>query len=268
MKNSNSSRWLMIASLAITGMALNVGCSSGSSTPSDSGAGGSSSSTGGKTGTGGSTGTGGAGGATVTHVAPLPYTFDTTVQGWALSTYADPNGHNLAGIYPLPDGGTDAGPADAGAAPVAPTLTFDSTVGSPSAGSLKMTATFTDYNQYVDAIINLTPTINLTGKTLHASLQLTSGAFSGGAQLHVGTGATYNGYGQANITLAATGTFATVPYVLMPAGATNTSANANFDPTMVIQLGVQVYSGAPVADAGTYANAGVPVVFNIDNITD
>ena len=109
MKNSNSSRWLMIASLAITGMALNVGCSSGTSTPADSGtgSGGSNTAAGRHTGTGGSnTGTGG---ATVTHVAPLPYTFDTTVQGWSLSTYADPAGHNLAGIYPAPDGGADAG---------------------------------------------------------------------------------------------------------------------------------------------------------------
>jgi len=64
-----------------------------------------------------------------------------------------------------------------GAVAVAPTLTVDSAVGSPSPGSLKMTATFTDYNQYVDAIINLSPVINLTGKTLHASLQLTSGTF-------------------------------------------------------------------------------------------
>ena len=68
----------------------------------------------------------------------------------------------------------------------APTLTFDSAMGNP-AGSLKMTATFTDYNQYVDAIINLSPTINLTGKRCTRRCRLTSGTFSGGAQLHVGT---------------------------------------------------------------------------------
>jgi hypothetical protein len=263
MRNSNSGRCFLIASLLITGTALSVGCSSGSS--SDTGAGGSSSSSmGGHNGTAGSSGTGG---AAATHVAPLPYTFDTGLQTWLLSNYADTNSRNLAGNYTT-DGGTDAAPADAGAALVAPTLTFDSTVGSPSAGSLKMTATFTDYNQYVDAIVNFSPTIDLTGKTLHASLQLTSGTFSGGAQLHVGTGAMYDGYGQANISVAAAWPFTTVTYVLMPGGASNPSANAAFNPAAVFQIGVQVYSGAPVPDAGTYANAGVPVVFNIDTVTD
>ncbi len=268
MRNSNhnarTTKWLMVAGLAVAGLTVNVaGCSSSNPTPTDagSGSGGTTGGTGGHTGTGGSTTDSG-----VTHL--VNYTFDTGLQTWALSTYPDPNGHNLAGAYTM-DGGVDAAPVpvDAGAGFVAPTLTFDSAVGSP-AGSLKMTATFTDYNQYVDAIVNLSPTINLTGKTLHASFQVTSGAFSGGAQLHVGTGATYNGYGQANITLAAPATFATVSFPILPPGASNPGVNAGFDPTMVIQIGVQAYSGAPVADAATYVNAGVPVTFNIDTITD
>ena len=202
----------------------------------------------------------------------MNYTFDTGLQTWALSTYADPNGHNLAGAYTM-DGGIDAAPVpvDAGAGFVAPTLTFDSAVGSPSPGSLKMTATFTDYNQYVDAIVNLTPTttLDLTGKTLHASLQVTSGTFSGGAQLHVGHGGDLQRVwpGEHHAGGARD---------LRHRGVPDLAARHD-QPRR--QRRLRSDDGDPDRRPGrtaalrwptpaTYVNAGVPVMFNIDTVTD
>ena len=257
MKNV-STRWMMIVSLLAAGAALSVGCSSSDGNADAGGTGGKG--TGGGTGIGGSTGTGGA----VTHV--VVYNFDTTVEMWSLNTYADPNSRNLAGVYPT-DGGIDAAPVTFdGGVIAAPTLTFDGTVGSPSPGSLKVTATFTDCGQYVDAAISgLSPLRNLTGKTLHGKLQVTSGTFSGGAQLHLSTGTNYDAYTSIGFLLGANGTFgdASLPLTNPPADPTHP-----IDPTSVIQIGVQIFSGSACTTTMPYPNAGMPVTFNIDTITD
>ncbi len=262
--------WLAVATLAIAGMAVNVGCSSSSSTPSDSGAGGG-------TGTGGS----GAGGKTdsgtdTTVVHLINYTFDTDLQGWAFSTYADPTTRNLTGAYLALDAGSDTGSAsdagdaaasdaavadaggtiDAGPPAGAPVLDWDSVVGQPAAGSARVSVTFTDCNQYVDPGINFAMPKNETGHMLHARLQVTSGTFSGGAQLHVTTGSDF-AYGYASVTLVANGTFAPVTLDL-----TNPSGTVN--PAQVVGIGLQIYSGGICP----YPSAGVPVVFNIDTVVD
>ena len=77
------------------------------------------------------------------------------------------------------------------------------------------------------------------------------------------------GHGQANITLAAAGTFATVAFPILPPGTTNPGVNAELRPDDGrSSLACRSTAARPVPDAGTYANAGVPVVFNIDTITD
>jgi hypothetical protein len=211
------------------------------------GAGGSGS--GGKPGSGGS-GSGGAAGSPVDAGPPLvDYTFDTTLQGFVLDDYVDPDTVNLFATYP---GGTGT---------VKPSLTFDGTDGSPAAGSLKVTVTFTAYNQYVDVIIDPSPVLNLTGKTLHARLRLTSGAFAGGAQFHVSTGADFAVYVASPFPPPTPGVWVDGALDLSSVTA------AEFDPTMVAQIGVQLFSGGG-PDSGAYPDANMPVVFNIDTITD
>jgi hypothetical protein len=143
-----------------------------------------------------------------------------------------------------------------------PTLAFDNTVGSPTAGSLKVSVTFTSCNQFVEPAIVLAPTKNLTGKTLHGRLQVTSGQFSGGAQLYLQTGANYDAYVSSGFTLAANGTFASTAIDL----TTAVPATGVLDPANVIHVGIKIFSG--YSCTAPYANAGVPVVFNIDSITD
>lgn len=254
------------AVLALTLSLVACGSSSSSSgTGGGPGTGGGLASTGGKSG-----GTGGAGGAVAgTGGAALPdfyHPFDTTTESFILNDYPDISQLNLAGTYPGTDGGTDAAVGDGGAPFTKPTLVFDSTVGSPAPGSLKVSVTFTDYNQYVDVVLNLPAPLDLTGKTVHGKLQRTSGEFSGGAQLHVTTGANYD-------------TYVSFPFAIPP--TPGTFSNAMLDLTtvappppmppvnaaMVRQVGVQIFSGSPVGTTA-YVNAGVPVVFNIDTITD
>jgi hypothetical protein len=245
----------MLASLFVGVAMLSVGC--GSSSSGTNGTGGVSGGTGGGGGamagaTGGSSGTGGAGGAVV---PTLSYTFDTGLQGFALSTYAEPAPrNNLAGIY------------DAGTSPGGPTLEFDSSVSDPAGGgSLKVTATFTAYGQYVDPIINLpAPGRDLSGKTLHARLQFTSGTFAGGAQLHVTTGTSFGGYGKGDFTSLIMGTWSTATMVL---NTTPSSTPEALNPAIVMQVGVQIFSGDAML-AGTPLLVPQMAVFNIDTITD
>lgn len=254
-----NTHWLMIAGLAIAGLAMNVACSSGNSNPADSGAGGSKADGGGA----GGSGTGGM----VVHV--LSYTFDTDAQGWMFSNYPDPNSKNLTGAYPVDAGSgsgadgsadgsaaADAGPVDAGPPAGAPMLAWDGTIGQPNPGSLKISVTFTDCNQYVDPSINLASPKNLTGKMLHGRLQTTTGTFSGGAQLHVTTGSDF-AYQAGQFNIAPTGTFG-----LATLDLTNPTGTVN--PAQVVGVGVQIYSGSVCP----YPNAGTPVVFNLDTITD
>jgi hypothetical protein len=242
-----------MAGLIIAGAAMaSAGCGSSSSS---SGTGGTS---------GGSGGTsGGTGGATVIH--KISYTFDADKQGWILGTYADPSSVNLAGNYATADGGTDAGSTDGGiTGTTSPVLEWDSVIGNPSAGSLKLTATFTAYGQYVDAIFQtLMPTVDLHTGQLHGKLQITSvstSSFMGGAQLHASTGTDYSGYAKADFVLAPMGSFATATIDM-------STQVAPVDPTVVIQLGIQIFTGT-LLPAGTPLLAPQTVVFNLDTVTD
>jgi hypothetical protein len=185
-----------------------------------------------------------ASGTTETGVAhAVSYTFDTGLGGWFLNTYSEPP--NLV-----------ANPPDGGAAPIA---SFDGTVGNPDPGSLKVTATFTSYNHYVDPIINFTA-VNASGKTLHAKAMLASGAFMGFAVLHASTGAYVYGAGT---------------YVGLTAGAwtdltfdLSTITSAGWDPTMLVQVGVQFGYGNPPTGANQDFDTPVDAVFYVDTVTD
>jgi hypothetical protein len=250
MKTSNV-RFLLVAGLA-GALAATVGCGSSGGAPADGG--------GGKGGTGGGGGKGGSGGGTggtVTH--KVNYTFDSSTQNFMLNTYFEPA--NLGGLAPV-DGGTDGGSGDAGA-PLA-SVTFEPADGSPANGSLKVSATFTDYNKYVDAIINLPSALDLTGRTLHGKVKLvsTSAPFPGGIQFHVSTGANYTYAGMPGLVVPAVGAWGDIAADLTALSA------AGFDPTMVVQMGVQFYSGSAPAGGPATLAAPITAVFLVDTITD
>jgi hypothetical protein len=198
-------------------------------------------------GTAGTTGTGGTSATTNTDPATFAYLYANGVEGWLLNNYADTSRANLAD--------------PARAASPAPTLAFDSTVGNPDAGSLKISAHFTDWKQYVDAIINVSPRKMLTGRVLRARIRLTSGSFGGGAQIHAGTGDNYR-FAAGTWTTMTVGSWTEVAIDLDAARA----ADSMFDPSMVVQIGVKFDTGGD----GISAAFGSPVdaVFQIDTFAD
>src|ERR1700722_16226083 len=99
MKMFNSRSTILVGLGGAALMLASIGCSS-SSSPGDGGTGGTSA----EGGKGGTSATGGSAGA----AAPaLSYTFDSSVQGWAINTYHDTNSTNL-GYELAPDAGIDA----------------------------------------------------------------------------------------------------------------------------------------------------------------
>ncbi len=176
----------------------------------------------------------------------VEYTFDNGIEGWTFNTYDDPTFANLA--VRVPPGGRP------------PTLAFQGADGDPSPGSLQVTAPFTALDQYVDANVGYAqPGLDLTGRSLHVMVKLVSGTF-GGMQFHASSGANY--------------TYTAAPFVdSLPVGQwvpltldLTTGTSPGFDPTQVIQLGVQFFSGFS-SDGGTFVNAGDTVV-EIDTLTD
>jgi hypothetical protein len=256
-----STRWITMASLLVAFAALNVACSSSSNDNGDSGASG----IGGKAGTGtdgSSTTSGAGGGAAVVHM--VQYTFDSSVQAWILSPFADSTKRNLGATYATDGGGADAQVFPDGGVVAMPTIGADALHGSPSPGSLQVTATFTDCNQYVDAIFNFPTPLNLTGHTIHASLAVISGGFSGGAQLHLSTGP-FTAYLKAPFApLTTPGTYSAAALDL----TTVVADTGTKDPTMVGQVGVQIFSGTACLPGMPYTNAGELVTFSIDTVTD
>jgi hypothetical protein len=262
-----------------TGLLLTTGggCGGGGS--------GGSGGTGGHGGTGGSLdaaagsgGHGGSGGADAggdvaadTHpgsdaaVGSVSYTFNTGDEGFAIDPVPGTNPTNLGA--PM-DGGT------------APTIAFDSATGMPNPGSLHITATFTDYNQVVNVRIVLSAgTVNLTGKTLTGEVRLdappgadasAAGAFTGMTQLYVVTSPSppapspgfYYGNG---------------PQVALPDNnwheltlnlAQPLFKATGFDPSTIVQLGVQFASPQPAASDAAIPAFGAPqsVSFHFDSL--
>ena len=186
----------------------------------------------------GAAGTTGAAGSGSTTPATFAYTFDTSPQGWELNKYVDTSRKNLA----EPASGS------------APTLAWDGSTGNPTAGSLKATATFTDWKQFVDAMINISPAKNIPGRVLRVRVKRVSGTFTGGAQIHANTGSSYR-YAAGTWTTIASGQWIELTLDLDAAHA----ADSAFDPTMVVQVGVKFDTGG---DGGSSAfGSAVAAVF-------
>jgi hypothetical protein len=178
----------------------------------------------------------------------LAYTFDHGTQGWAFNTFDDPNMQNLA-VHP-PAGGP-------------PTLVWTGADGNPDPGALQVTVGFTALDQYVDASVDLgQPGINLSGKTLHARVRLLSGSLPQGAlQFHASTGPSFN-FGSVFFNADALSGGGWVPFDLDLGAVTS----AGYDPSHVVQIGVQFFSGFS-SSGQTFQPIG-PVVLEIDTVTD
>jgi hypothetical protein len=174
---------------------------------------------------------------------PLYVTFDSSLNGLSLSDSS----------FKFPDGGT--GPA----------LTFDSTAGDPANGSAKLVIPFNSYNQQLDTQINLSPTVDLTGKTLHAKVRLDSGTFTAGyINLHV-SAPDYSHYAQASTGSISASGLTAGQWVDLSIVLSSITSPSGFDPSKVLQVGVQFgTSGGP--EGGAFPTSTQPVTFHIDSI--
>jgi len=259
--NFSSIRWWFVGGVVAAGLAgvgsSNVGCGSSSSSPDGGG---------GSSGSGGGAGTssahGGSGGAATPKVT---YNFDTATSadsmGWKLNDYVDGNPAKNLGSYMIADAGlTLADP---------PTMAWasDDSEMSTSSGSMKISVTFTEFNQFVDPVINLSSLIDLSSSSsLTMKIRLVSGNFStGGVQFHFSTTSSYTysaGTWIDGMTLT-TGLGQWKILNISPNIAQPSTAGAAWDPTMVIQFGVQITAGAPT-DGG--APPSGRLVFEIDTL--
>jgi Collagen triple helix repeat (20 copies) len=230
------------------GSSGNAGSAGNAGTSGNAGASGNA----GSAGNAGSSGNAGSAGNPDAAAAGLSFTFDSSVDGFVLQTYVDTGSYTDLGAL-----AADAGVPDGGSYP---TLTFNSTAGSPSPGSLQVTADFTNYNQYVEILLGLSPPRNLAGLTLTALVQVTS-SFNGGAFLYAKTGPTYV-YGSATGVALTAGTW--VPLTLDLSTTTAASGDTAFDPTMVEEIGLHIYSAGTPADGGTFA--GGTSTFLVDQV--
>jgi hypothetical protein len=238
-------RWVFVAGIAgalVAGVvSSNAGC-------------GDSSSTGGA----GSTGTGGGGGSGGgAFVARYSDTFDTDREMWTLSTYVDANYFNW-GAATDPDSGVGL---DGG---VAPTLEWSSSTGDPTPGCLKVTVNFTGFKQYIDPQVNLATPQDFSGThgIVRARIRLASGSFpSGGIQFHVssGTGWVYVSAPFINASSLVAGQWITINLDT----STVASTTGTFDPTQIVQIGIQFTTGDPY-EGGTLTFG--QAVFEIDTV--
>jgi len=141
-----------------------------------------------------------------------------------------------------------------------PSISLDSSDGNPAPGALRVTAPFTALDQFVDAIVGVSqPGLNLSGQQLHVMVKLVSGTF-GGLQFHASSGASF--------------TFTAAPFVgSLPLGQwvpitldLTSGTSPGFDPSQVVQIGVQFFSGFS-NNGGTFVNTGDTVV-EIDTLTN
>ena len=190
--------------------------------------------------------------------------FDTDAEMWSFSTYVDANQTNLA-AGSVPDSGINL---DGGAAP---TLTWASDCGDPTPGCLRLTVQFSGFSQYVDPQVNLsTPVDFMTGghNIVRARIRLVSGTFTdGGLQLHISTGTEPpNNYVYVNSSWYPASTFVQGVWtqITLQTGGVSPSDGRVYDPSQVVQIGIQIGTGSPY-------EGGTPMfgqaVFEIDTIS-
>jgi hypothetical protein len=142
---------------------------------------------------------------------------------------------------------------------VAPTLSYDATAGSPTAGSLKVTVPFSGPNQYVDvqSLVFLVPQ-DWSGHALHVRLKVDEGStFRGFAQLYVDTGVSYVP-ADSNVNVAPGSQWQDIAMDLSHPMTTDPSGR--FNPKQVVLYGLQLNSGSAGAGA-------TPATFHIDSFS-
>ncbi len=139
----------------------------------------------------------------------------------------------------------------------------------PSPGSLKVTVTFTGFKQYIDPQINLPTPQDFSGthKIVKARIRLASGSFpAGGVQFHVSSGTqSPNAYVYVSA-LFINSTSLTVGQWITVNLDTSTVAPTDgrvFDPTQIVQIGIQFTTGDPY-EGGTLTFG--QAVFEIDTV--
>jgi hypothetical protein len=252
-------RWLFVVAIAGAGLAgvisSNVGC--GGSDDGKAGSTGSAGSSG--TGTAGTSGGGGSGGQ---KPLKLSYTFDTASSSdsmnWKLNDYIDATPAKNLGAYAKPDAGlmlTD---------PPVMEWSMDDSESSATSGSMKISVTFSEYGQYVDPVINLPAVVDLSNSTLTLKVRLLSGSFtSGGVQFHFSTTSSYT-Y-SAGMWIDST-TFTNNSWKVTPIDtitAVPATAGAPWDPTQVIQVGIQITAGTMTTTSTVPSGR---LVFEIDTV--
>jgi hypothetical protein len=200
----------------------------------------------------GRTGTGGVGSIDPAKpIVGMPVaTFDTGLQGYIVDPYHDTNQKNLAD------------PAIIGQRPnmEMPTLSFESGMGSPSPGSVKIVAPYFGASQFVQLeamSFGTSNTRNWKGGKLHLRIQVIAGTFTGGAQVYVKTGSAYVFGGTYFNFPAGKGWQEFAMDVDMPM---TPGTSGVYDPAEVITLGVQLNTG----DSGSSAG---PVTFLVDSFS-
>ncbi|HZY08005.1 MAG TPA: hypothetical protein VFE69_09680, partial [Ilumatobacteraceae bacterium] len=197
----------------------------------------------------GTSGGGGSGGMLGAIVGNPLATFDTGTQSFILDDYmdSDPTYTNIANKPKW---------ADKGKTP--PTLTHNTSDGSPSPGSLQVVAPFDGKNQHFDVQSpSLAPLQNWTGGTLHVRIRITDGSLSAGAgaQLFVKTTMQYV-YGGSYVNFPTTGQGNWKDFTI--ALDSPMTKNTGYDISQAISYGVQVNTGSSVAAQGS-------VTFEIDS---
>ena len=196
-------------------------------------------------------GSGGAGGSRALADAAAP------IAGTAIDTF---DTESDFGFNPYHDTlQTNLGNPDTLEGGVPPTLSFDSTEGSPNPGSLKVTVPFSGPNQYVDiqSYVFAVPQ-DWSGHTLHVRLKVDAGStFHGFAQLYVDTGVSYVP-ADSSVNVAPGSQWQELAMDLSHPMTTDPSGR--FNPKQVVLYGLQLNSGS----AGVNAT---PATFHVDSFS-
>ena len=165
--------------------------------------------------------------------------FNGDIEGFDLNMYDEPT--NLAS------------PTKPSVPP--PTLSFDATQGSPSPGSLLVTAPFSGANQYVDVekVVGIPTPLDWSGKILHVRLKVSQGTFHGIAEPYVSTTGTY-AFGGTSFNVGPSTGWQEFAFDL----STAMTRNPGYNPAQVMVFGLYLNTG------GAGANS-TPVIFNIDS---
>jgi hypothetical protein len=145
---------------------------------------------------------------------------------------------------------------DGGAAPM---LGLDSTEGSPSPGSLKVTVPFSGPNQYVDiqSYVFAVPQ-DWSGHSLHVRLKVDEGTtFRGVAQLYVDTGVSYVP-ADSNVNVGPGSQWQDIAIDLSHPMTTDPSGR--FNPKQVVLYGLQLNSGSS-------GEGATPATFHVDSFS-